>query len=157
MTNPATPLFRSEIFQQSTGSVFLLLVEITHDTGIERITSDDINTVHLDNTYTPYPFECLLPSVEDEKPVEATLSITNIDRRLIDEIQKQEDEFSVTLTVVEADDPDEIIAQFPDFVWSSVVYTDVTIEGKLTLENFLAEPFPYKLMTAVNYPGLFVQ
>ena len=52
-------------------------------------------------------------------------------------------------------DPDTVEAVFPDFCLRDLRYDALTVEGTLTLEAFIAEPYPARIFSPAEFPGLF--
>ena len=107
-------------------------------------------------TYLPFPFDITLPKNVDGQVSTATLSLSNINREFIDDIRSLTTPLRVNIKVVLGSNPDEIMAEFTDFVLRQVTYNTASISGTLTLEDFLNEPLGV-LMTGANFPALFYQ
>jgi hypothetical protein len=107
-------------------------------------------------TYLPFPFDITLPKNVDGQVSTATLSLSNINREFIDDIRSLTTPLRVNIKVVLGSNPDEIMAEFTDFVLRQVSYNTASISGTLTLEDFLNEPVGI-LMTGATFPGLFYE
>ena len=110
-----------------------------------------IDTAH---TYNSFPFDITLPKNIEGQISTAQLSIDNVSRQFIDEIRSQVKPLQVNIKVVLSLNPNDIMAEFTDFVLRQVTYDASAISGQLTLEDFMAEMVGV-LMTGRNFPGLF--
>ena len=137
-----------------TEDAYIALLTIAHETGTERFTSDSVDTVIAPDTWVPYPFKVLLPTMEEGVISEGAISLTNVDRQLIDEIRSQATPMTVQIDVARSSDLN-IVASFQEFKLRNITYSETEIAGKLTMEDFLAEPIPKDLMSGRFFPGLF--
>lgn len=104
-------------------------------------------------TYYAFPFEITLPNNVEDQISTARLSITNIDRTLVNSIRDQTVPIKVSIDVVLAS-TFELMVSYRDFLWRQLSYDSMTISGTLTLEDFLNEQLGH-IMTSRDYPGLF--
>lgn len=159
MSRDISAAAKAAMFAQNTDSLFVTLLEITTNEVIptELFMCDySENVTYLSNTYTAFPFALALPSDENGQISEAQISIDNVSRVLIDEIRGLENAMSVVIRVVDiTQSPISEEAFFDGFTLRNVTYDAVTITGKLSLESFLAEPFPKDVLSAAGFPGLF--
>ena len=156
MPRTLLPASLSAVLAQETGEAYLVLLTVEDEVNTTYLTSDSLDTVHDLNTYLPFPFDITLPQNVDGQISTATLTLSNVNRQFIDEIRSQTTPLKVNIKVVLGSDPEEIMAEFTDFVLRQVTYNTTSISGTLTLEDFLAEPLGV-LMTGANFPGLFFQ
>ncbi len=149
--------FKTEVFKQETSECFILLVTIDHaDLAAPiRASSDGVDTVSRGNTFVSFPFELTLPSSSDEEPPQAKLVIDNVDRQIVQAIRSISSPPSVLMEIVLASDVDTVEIDCPDFELINVDYDSLTVQGVLTQERFLSEPYPHLKMTPANFPGLF--
>lgn len=142
---------------QDTSEAYLVLLEIdAGEVDPYRFTSDAVNTVVGLDTYESFPFDITLPKSVDGKVSTAQLSVTNVDRRLVDAIRTLTVPMTVNIKVVLGSDPTDIMMQYQDFTWRQLTYDAATVTGTLTLEDFLNEPVGH-IMGSSNFPGLFYQ
>lgn len=140
---------------QQTSEVYIVLLTIDHASGTIYLTSDSVDTISNGNTFLPLPFDLNLPSMQDGQISEAELTIDNVDRQLIAEIRTQNVPLEVSLDVVLFSDPDTALVSFTEFSLRNISYDEISISGRLTMEDYLVEPFPKDRMTAQFFPGLF--
>lgn len=112
----------------------------------------DGSTVH---NYIAFPFQITLPRAEPGKISQVQLSVTNVSRELIDYIRNVEEAMVVNLYVINAEEPNVIVAQHLNYTWRGLQYNASTITGTISLEDYLSKSYPAELMTPSNFPGLF--
>jgi hypothetical protein len=105
-------------------------------------------------TYAAFPFDITLPKNLDNQISTASLSVTNVDRRLITAIRGQTEAMTVDIEVVLGSPPYDKMVKYVDFTWRNLTYDAMTVSGTLTLEDFLSEQVGH-IMTAANYRSIF--
>ena len=148
---------REALLRQNTEAVLITLVEVIHETGSFKFTSDAVATLSRGVTYVPKPFYASGMYYQKGQPAEAMFSVTNVDRSMVYEIRTQTTPMSVTVTVVTAQQPDTVELTYSGLQWRNPTVTGSTASGPLTMEHFLQEPFPGRRMTPARYPALFWQ
>ena len=69
--------------------------------------------------------------------------IDNVSRILVDEIRNFADAMTVSIYVVDATaSPVSLEASYSGFSLKNLTYDALSITGRLTVEDFLGEPFP---------------
>jgi len=157
---PVSENFRIAANSQETDKVFLTLLTIDHADLAEpiRATSDTVDTVSRGNTFVAFHFELNLPTSSDGQIPSTKLSISNVDRRIVEAIRKMSpgsDPASVLIEVVMADDPDTIEMDLDGFSLTNVTYDRKKCEGNVTLENFYQEPWPKDTFNPNTAEGMF--
>ena len=159
MARSLTSSALSGMMNSETDQAFIVLLTISHggDNSPFRFTSDSTETTFNGETYIVYPFDIILPTNEQGKVSEAQLTIDNVDRRIIEELRSQSEAMTVQIDVVASDDiaGGNVTASFQDFRLRSVEYNPTTVSGRLTVEDFLQEPYPNTIFSPALYPGLF--
>lgn len=152
------------IAHQQTNDVFILLLDIAFHNGT------DWECIHLCNnstdiisaasgpstTYIAFPLAINLPSDESNVVSVGTLTVSNVTQELIGRIRALAKPMQVTVSVINAEEPDVYVGTWPCFIWRQLVYNVNTITGQISLENFLSEPYPGGTFTSSIAPGLFV-
>lgn len=148
---------RQALYDQETGESFLLLVTINHDDLPQpiRVSSDEVDTVSRGNTFQKCAFEITLPDDVEERAPRARVRIGNVDRQIVKTIREIQTAPTITIEVVPGSDPDTVEAAFPDFILSDVSYDALVIEGEMSLDELLSEPFPSGRFDPARFPGLF--
>lgn len=150
---PGTSL--QAILAQQTGEAILCLLDITDENGVVyRMSNDSVDTVVVDVTYLALPFDIIFPDSVDGQQQQATLTLENVSRDLIDEIRLHTLPLTVDMRLVLGSDPTEILAEWNDFKMRQVSYDAMTLQGQLTQASFMNEMVGV-LMTGSNFPGLF--
>lgn len=140
-----------------TSEVMLTFCTFDHPSWGAPIRLVDYNVAVTSNTfqYTPFPFKIQLPNDEDQGFPVLRFQADNVDQIIIQE-------FRATTGAVQADvfwallsDPD--VAQAGPFSVEiqGFNYNKQTIEGIMTIEPVLDEPFGVLVMNPSNAPGLF--
>lgn len=145
-----------ELLAQESGEAFLQLLTLTHpQMTTVRVVNNTQNVTSRGNVYTAFPFSITLPAdVVDELPG-LTLSISNVDRQLVDELRTLMDPITVTLEIVSASTPDTVEVGPFDFEMLQVRIAVDRITGTLMTDPLLQEPFPATTYNPKDFPGLF--
>jgi hypothetical protein len=157
MSRNVSATARQAVYEAETGEAFLILLTLEHvDLSAPiRVSSDGVDTVSNGNTFTAFPFRLCLPEDSDERPPRAKLQIDNVDRQIVLAVRSVTGPISVKMEIVLASDPDTVEASFPDFELRDVSYDALVVEGELSLESFLREPFPAGRFTPGDFAGIF--
>ena len=151
----------SSLLAQDTSEAYLVLLTLeVDDNGTPkyfRFTSDSVDTVlppgDPEDIYEAFPFTITLPNQVEDQISTCRLSVTNVDRQLVEFIRTQTVPIKAGIEVVLSSNYD-VMVSYVDFSWRQLSYDAMTISGSLTLEDFLNEQAGH-LMTAKDYPGLF--
>lgn len=153
------------IFAQETDKVFYQMLTLTpRDKDFEPVyvfnSSETENgepkiIPHNGHEFIAFPFKINIPGEGEDASTELTLSIANVDRSLTETIRKLVKPIDVTLEVVLADHPDIVEAGPWHMTMSAVTVDALQIEGILTVDRFLDEPFTADRMDATIFPALF--
>jgi len=149
---------RQAVYAKETDEVFIILLKIEHDEldAPIQLSSDSVNTIRSgEDPYLAFPFDLSLPIDSPDKMPEATITIDNISREMVSEIRSISTAPTCTIMVVRASDPDTIEALWSSFEIKDIKYNSLVIQGTLSLENFLQEPYPADVFGPADFPGLF--
>ena len=157
MTRPVSLTLRQAVNAQETGEIFIVLLTISHEELEEPLyfSLDAVNTVSRGNPYLALPFNLTPPEESQDRPPAAKLSLDNIDRQLVALLRSISTPLTVKFEVVLVSAPDTVEAVWDGFELRNVTYNALTIQGDLTLESFLQEPFPAGTFSPAYFPGLF--
>lgn len=157
MSRSLSPTARRAVFAQQTGEVFLLLLTIEHASLAApiRVVNDLVNHTSNGDVFTAFPFQLQLPDEHEDKPPRMRLSIDNVDRTIVESLRRLTSPPTVQLDVCLASQPDVIEESFPGFLLQSVSYDHLVVEGDLTLDDIVTEPFPEGSYTPQHFAGLF--
>jgi len=148
---------RQALYADATDEVFLILLTLSHD-DLEapiRVTSDAVETVSRGDTFVPFPFDLQLPDDQEGKAPKAKLVIDNVDRSIVRAIRSLSTAPTALIEIVRAAAPDTVEATFEDFRLINVTYDAKRVEGVLSIEDFVAEPYPAATFSPGFFPGMF--
>lgn len=148
---------KTAAYAQETGEVFIALITISHPSMVVpiRVSSDGVNTVSRGNTFIAFPFEYLPPAMGAGKEPRARLRIDNVDQEIMIKIRSIDTAPTVLVEVVLSSSLDTVETSFPDFELRNVEWDALVVEGDLTLESFLDEPYPAVVFSPATFPGIF--
>ena len=157
MSRSQTQATRQAVFASQTGEAFLCLVTLDHPELAQpvRVSSDAVDTVSRGDTFVALPFAIALPEDSEARPPRSRLKIDNVDRKIVETLRAISSAPSVLIELVRGADPDTVEASFPDFTLREAGYDVLTVEGDLTLEDFLTEPYPAGIFSPAHFRGLF--
>lgn len=147
----------ASMYAQETSEVWLVLLEID-EAGLSepiRVVNNNENVTHNGNVYEGFPFELPMPDEVENQVTSVTLTIDNVDRRIVQAVRSLSSPPTVTMSVVMASSPDTIEAGPFEMTLKDATYTALTVVGRLGFEDFEDEPFPGETFTPQNHPGLF--
>ncbi|MDP2322577.1 MAG: DUF1833 family protein [Gammaproteobacteria bacterium] len=143
---------------QDSNEVWVTLLKISHASlGAPLYFCNNTEDVtHSGQIYTAFPFQITLPSDESEREPVASLTISNVDRRLVDEIRSISSGPSMEVRVVLASSPSTTEYGPVALKATSVSYDANAITFQLGFEAYGAEPLPATKFTPEWFPGMFV-
>jgi len=150
-------LAKQSIHAPETGSVFLLLLTISHASLSVpiRVVNNTENIVSGGNTFTAFPFTLVLPDEREDAPPRMRLVIDNVDRTIVQSLRSLTSPPTIQLDVVVASQPNTLEASFPGFTLRQSNYDQLVVEGDLTLEEIVLEPFPEGAFTPQDFAGIY--
>lgn len=142
-----------------TAKVLIGLLTLSHPnmgTPI-RVTTDSVSTISNGNEFFPYPFRYARTRNSNEAPPMGRLTISNIDRRIVEALRQLplEPALSVTVQTVLADAPDTIEEELVGFELRAADYNAAQVSGDLVIDVLEREPFPYVRFLPSTFPGCF--
>ena len=149
--------FRKGVRRQQTEEVFLMLVTIDHPTLDEpfRFSSDGVDTTSREKTYIAYPFAGSLPDETEDLPAEMTISVDNVDRRIVQGLREAAGVPEVTIEIVLAAEPDTVEVGPRSFKLMEATYDAAIVAGRLVQDVGLDDAWPYPQITPRTLPGIF--
>ena len=157
MSRNVSAELKQAVYAQETTQEFIVLITLSHpdlSTAI-RVNSSGLDIVSNGETFVAFPFEVVLPDDVDDRPPRAKLRIDYISREIVLAVRTISSAPFVNIQIVMASSPDTIEAEFLDFRLSNITYDQLTVEGDLTLEEFIGEPYPARVFSPADFPGLF--
>ncbi len=134
----------------------LVLLKIDHvdlSTPI-FVVNDRKNVTSGAQEYIAFPFEIRLPDSLEDAPPRAQLLIDNVSREIGQAIRDISTAATVTIFVVLRADPDTIEMEFPTMRLTNVRYDALQVRGDLEFEDLTREPFPARIFSPAEFPGL---
>lgn len=152
-----TAAFKRAAFAQNTGEAPIILLQIDHPTLATpiRVCHNTEAITHDGDSYLPFPFLIDLPADRDDELPRVTLTIDNVDRSIIPAFRAITSPPTVTMKVVLATSPDDVEAGPFEFSMREINYSAGSIQGFLSYEAILDEPFPGDSFTPSIFRGLF--
>ncbi len=147
-----------DIYSQQTGEAVLVLLTLDHtDLGSPlRVSSDAVDTVSNGDTFVAFPFDIVLPDEpEDDRSPRARLRISNVEQDITDTLKTISGAPTITMQIIRASAPDTIEVSWPDFKLREATYDSLYVQGELTLDDFMLEPYPADIYAPSTFPGLF--
>lgn len=147
------------IFDFERADGWLIFLTITHadiDPPIRAVCNTE-NVISAGNTYIGYPFRFSFgATVEGEQP-EARLQIDNVDRTIVEAVRAVTGSTPPQVNVFAATIDDPHTAELGPFAMDllDVSYDALVVEGRLSQENYLSEPYPSGRRVPGTHPGLF--
>lgn len=158
---------KTALYSQQTSEVLVLLLTIDHASFTQPIllSSDPtevlpvagvLGTLSRGDEYVYLPFSVNLPNQDESGIARASISIDNIDRRLIQAVRDARgSQLDITIELLLASAPDDPEISVTGFRLERVQYDAFTITGEISVDYFDLEPFPAKRFTPADFPGLF--
>lgn len=147
---------KREIYAGATAEAFLVLLTVNHADLAQpvRLTSDGVATVRADGTWHPFPFRISLPRQTDAQDAGATLEIDLVDRQMIAILSAIDTPPTLDIEVIAAGAPEAPLVRYPGLRWEVTDYNDLTLSGRLTIDDFSDEPLT-AAFTPSRFPALF--
>lgn len=147
---------RQALYAQETGEVFLLLLTIDHTSLAApiRVVNNTVDVISRGLTFLAFPFEITLPDDDAETLSGARLTISNVDRQIVQAVRSISGAPSVLLEVIMASAPDTVEAGPFDFTLRQAQYDAQSVSGALVFEDILNMAIPAHTMTPQLFPGL---
>lgn len=166
---PTQP-FRNAAYPEETSEVFATLLTIEHpdlpspilltDAGNDIVYASDLidaqgNVAALAGTYVAVPIEVIPPGQSDDQP-RGTLRVPNVDQTIGAVIDAISDPLDITITVVLASDPEEIVGGPHLMLELANVSGDALIvEGELMRPSLTVQPWPNQWVRASVFKAAF--
>lgn len=147
---------RQALFAQQTGEAIIILLTLTEASlpAPIRVCTAGEDVVSNGETYQAFPFEITMPDDTDEAPPTVRLTIDAVDRRIIEAVRAAEGAIAVQMQVVFSSDLDQVEVMPGEFKLTEVEYSALSVEGTLSYEDILSEPYPADTFTPAKFPGM---
>jgi hypothetical protein len=152
-----TTALKTALYQQETSEGVICLITITHAalSPAVRVCDEGVNVVSRGNTFLTYPFQFQFPSDSPDSPPSARLTIDNVDQKISKAVQLLPSSPDILVELIRLGDLDTVELSVDGFKFSNINVDGMSVQGELTVENFLLEPYPGDLFTPATFPGGF--
>ena len=151
------PVNAPEALASSSNVAWLCLLKIWTGDGTDAIyvvnNSQPITSRGI--VYAPFPFNVTLPMDDSQSLPTLQLVLSNVDAAIIKFIRGQLVAPNLMLELVTSAYPDVVEKSFAFLKLVSVTYDAMTIQGRLDVDNFIAQKFPAESYVPPQFPGLF--
>lgn len=136
---------------------FLVLLTIEVDSPGEwvRVVNNTEDITSRGQTFIGCPFQIALPDVNDYMTAEASLTIDNVDPRIWRGVRMLNAAPVVTLEVILASAPDDVMLQTNGLRLREASATNAAISGKLVPDTIWQGGFPAHDFDPAQNPGMF--
>jgi hypothetical protein len=142
------------INQPDLNQALLHLLTFTTSSGDLRVVNNNEPITSRSQVYEAYPFSLTLPLNTAENQAELTLTIDNVDQRLVEGIRELLEPPAVKFEMILSNTPDNV-EQTIDFLRAdTITYDAMQIEAKLRPQNVMGRRFPYSRYTPSQFPDL---
>ncbi|RLC19824.1 MAG: hypothetical protein DRH56_10890 [Deltaproteobacteria bacterium] len=151
---------RKAVYDQESDNPFFLLLTINHADLAEPLyfINNRENITVGSTEYTAYPFQIDLPSDKEDEISRVKLIIDNVDRQIVQTIRALTTAPTASLEILFYDMSTQtgtVEAGPFNFTMRAADYDALVVEGDLSYENILDEPFPADVFTPDGFPGLY--
>lgn len=156
MPRALTPRKLRGLLDQQTSEVFLVVLEIEHESLAEplRFVRNSVAIVHDGITYNPAPFDApMVAEVPGELP-EVTILVDAVDRLVLDAALSFTTPARITYGLIMVGEPGWTHGPYR-FTWRDTRYDARTLEIVLGGADLLNAPDAEHEFTPGNYPGMF--
>lgn len=145
------------IHSESRGVPWVALVTISHPdiSTPHRFCMNTENVVSNGNTFIPTMMDVQLISQQGGEPTQVTLTLSAVDRTIMQSIEGLATPPTVTIEFVMTDDPDTIQISAPNLQMRAIRTNLLSITATLKGQSFLDESVPGVLMSRATTPGIF--
>lgn len=142
---------------RETSQVFLMLLEIDHDTLQQpmRFVANNEDITHQGNVYQNFPFMLALPDDDPDTIPEVQLRIANVDKRIGEVIEDTLERPTCTLKVVLAASPDVIEYGPIELQMVSAEYESIDAVAIIQDDDIMNARIPKDAFIPSTHPGLF--
>lgn len=133
------------------------LITITHPDLAEPINLNNVGAEVVSNgvTYSPFPFDIVIPQDDEESVPRMTLTIDNTDQTIMAQLRPLNDSAMVTFRLVLSSDPDHVEIQYPPIPLKDITANVFDITAVISAEDYTAEPFPGDNFSPNSFPAIF--
>lgn len=156
MARSITQGTRTAIIAPQTDKVFLLMLEITSTELAAPLyfVQNNQNIVSNGNTHLAVNFSATVPTEDDGQVQDTSISISGINRQIIESIRSVTEAVDVSMFVIRSDAPDVTELGPWEFKLRDVTYNVDTVSGSLQYETSLGNNISTIKVTNQTFPGV---
>jgi hypothetical protein len=141
---------------QSTSEVFIELLVIEHSDMAEplRFCNNSVDVISNGNVYRAFPFQATLPSDEEDREPRLELTISNVDRTIVQAVRGLSGRPTFTISVITASEPNVYQFNPHPFDVLSVRGGVDTLVFTAIFSEFVQEVFPRLSFSPVHFRAL---
>jgi hypothetical protein len=153
---PISPQNARYIYAPSTDAAFWFLLTVWTPGDPEiRLVNNLEPVVSRGLTFEPYPFSLVLPNDDSTKTPTVTITIDNVDRRLVELIRGLPTAPNVKVELITSKFPDLVEREIDYLKVRNVEYNAMSIQFTLEIQNVMARQFPAGSYDPVQFSDLF--
>lgn len=144
---------------QQTDEAFGILVTIEHEDlpAPLRLNNLGANIISRGETYVHCPMQPTILDDDPDRPPQALLLMSNIDRTIIAALRSTIKPSNVTMEVIRASEPDYLEASMTNLEMRTVEYDGLLIQGNLSPRKIKSQPAIDYTYGPGMFPGLYSQ
>lgn len=120
-----------------------------------RVVNNSEPIVSRGNQFEPFPFSVTLPTDDSQSMPQVTLVLSNVDNAIIEFVRGQVIAPNIAIEIVTSAYPDTVEKSLTFLKLVSVTYDAMVVQGRLDVDDFLAQKFPAESYVPPQFPGLF--
>ena len=169
MSRQQTQVTLDDLFAQYTNAAFITLVILSvpkiggaaNEYDCYHLTNNVVDVVSTaqdgstQQTYVAFPMELTFPTDQNGQISGARFAVSNVTREIINFVHAHGTGMTVEMILVNSREVDNVVRRDPCYRWIGVSYDAMTVSGQLSVEDYLSESYPAKVMGPANFPGLF--
>ena len=152
-----TPVQRQDLYSEDGEQAVIYLLTFESEDWSEplRICDDNDDITADGRTFETWPMQVRLPDELEDEDRAVQITVSSVQRDIVDKLREQPEEVEVTLEIVMSGDPDQIPAGPFEMSLGDVNYNVLDISGDLTFADLVNDTYPEPTFTPQTAPGLF--
>lgn len=156
MARPVSVDAMRSALAQETNEVWVALLKITHPSISNIYLCDNTEAVTSNGqAYAAFPFSFTIPTDEQDQEPTVKLTISNVDRTLVDDIRAIQGGPVLWLSLVMRRTPNVVEYGPVRLKATAVTYTAEALQMTLGIDRLTGEPIPFLTFSPEYFPGLF--
>jgi hypothetical protein len=160
MPRSISAVLRQALYAQETSEIPVVLATIEHaglSGGILRLCNHREEIESRGETFSPFGFDVILPSDDEDSPPLATVSFDNVAREQTEWLRSITTAPTILIEIVRLSDPDTLEMRWPRLKLQSPTWPPggAVITAQLIQDDVGRIMCPFKTYNPADYPGLF--